>query len=229
MPLFQRRTKENSVELDDDSLVSSVIAGNINDFEQLMRRYNQRNFRLARSYMTEDNDAMDVVQEAYVTAFTKLSQYTGPAKFSAWLGTIVRNEALMRLRRNQNIHFISNDALNEVRPADAQLNSLSQTERVAGSHQLGEIIEQSINRLPENFRVVFMMRGVEQLSVRETAELLGIQPETVKTRYHRARKLLQEQINRRIKTEEIRAFEFAGYRCDQIVRNVRERINELGG
>ena len=229
MSLFQRRTVPNLEERDDDVLVSSVIAGNVKDFEKLMRRYNQRNFRLARAYMAQDSDAMDVVQEAYITAYTKLPQYIGPARFSAWLGSIVRNEALMRLRRNQNVHYMSNDALNEVVAGHAQFGQLSQTERVAGSHQLGELIEQCINRLPENFRVVFMMRGVEQLSVQETAELVGIPPETVKTRYHRARRLLQDQINRQIETEEIRAFEFAGNRCDQIVRNVIKRINELRG
>jgi RNA polymerase sigma-70 factor (ECF subfamily) len=224
MPLLNKEITECPYETDDDSLVASVLAGNLVDFEKIMRRYNQRNFRLARGYLKEDAEAMDVVQEAYISAYNHLDQYQGPAKLSAWLGTIVRNEALMRLRKKQNVHYMNHEELTEVSSVPPNHGTLSPTERSVGSRQLGQLIETCINQLPEDFRVVFMMRGVEQLSIQETSVLTGVQPETVKTRYHRARKIMQALINKQIESEEIRAFEFAGSRCDQIVLKVMLRI-----
>lgn len=225
MSLRQKNNSSCLGKTDDDSLVASVLAGNLVDFETIMRRYNQRNFRLARGYLREDAEAMDVVQEAYISAYNHLHQYQGPKKLSAWLGTIVRNEALMRLRKDQNVHYMSHDELTAISSPPPGYGVLSPTERSVGSHQLGQLIEACINQLPEEFRVVFMMRGVEQLSIKETSDLTGVQPETVKTRYHRARKILQELINKQIESEEIHAFEFDGNRCNQIVKQVLKRIS----
>ena len=208
----------------DDQLVAAVLKGQIDAFEKIMRRYNQRNFRIARAYIREEDEAMDVVQEAYVLAYTQLKQYQRSNRFAGWLGRIVRNEALMRLRKHKKLTYLNNDMLVDVMDETLTHATVTQPENKMANQQLGAIIEECIDSLPEDFKIVFMMRGVEQLSILETAELLGIKPETIKTRFHRARQLLQQQITNRLDVKEYTAFEFAGHRCDAIVANVMKRL-----
>ena len=212
----------------DDELVLQVLSGDLQAFEKIMRRNNQRSFRLARSFLTDDDEAMDVVQQAYVTAYTKLDQYRGPARLSAWLGQIVRNEALTRLRKARKVHYMDNEDVNTLAARDMEALSASSPEKVVANNQLRSLLEKSIDLLPEEFRVVFMMRGVEQLSTQETADLIGLNPATVKTRFHRARKMMQQHMNQQLKIEESHVFEFAGHRCDYIVETVISRIEKLG-
>jgi RNA polymerase sigma-70 factor (ECF subfamily) len=207
--------------LSDAAVVARVVAGDAALYELVMRRHNRLLFRLARGIVRDDDEARDVVQAAYVRAYYHLRQFRGPAGFKSWLARIAVNEALARTRREPSI----------VRSTDAERQILAlpdldaaEPENAAASRDLLRILQGAIDRLPEEFRRVFMLRGVEQLSVLETAELLDIKPATVKTRFHRARRMLQELLHRKLDDVARDAFPLGGSRCDGIVAAVLARI-----
>ena len=203
----------------DADVVARVLAGDTALFELLMRRYNRLLFRLARGIVREDDEARDVVQAAYVRAYYHLDQFRGPAGFKAWLARIAVNEALGRVRRApesvdaEEKHVLGLPDLATIEPENA-----------ASSRDLLRILQAAIDRLPEEFRQVFMLRGVEQLSIAETAELLEIKPATVKTRFHRARRMLQELLHRKLDDIARDTFPLGGQSCDAIVGTVLARI-----
>lgn len=206
-----------STSLSDDAIVELVRAGDTAAYELVMRRYNQRLYRVARSILHDADDAEDAVQEAYVRAYFKLESYALGGLFGAWLTRITVNEALMikRKRGRTEQHDRNVDQLVADRAGPADMND---------NRQLAELIENALDRLPQDFRVVFMLRAVQQLSVQETAACLDIPPATVKSRFHRARHQMQKALNIHIKTAGLHAFEFAGMRCDRIVDTVLERL-----
>lgn len=203
----------------DADVVARVLGGDSALFELLMRRYNRLLFRLARGIVRDDDEARDVVQAAYVRAYYHLAQFRGPAGFKAWLARIAVNEALGRARGSRagvdvdERHVLALPDLVTVEP-----------ERAASGRDLLRILQAAIDRLPEEFRQVFMLRGVEQLSIAETAELLEIKPATVKTRFHRARRMLQELLHRELDDAVRDTFPLGGQRCDAIVGAVLARI-----
>jgi len=203
----------------DADVVARVLAGDTALFELLMRRYNRLLFRLARGIVRDDDEARDVVQAAYVRAYYHLDQFRGPAGFKAWLARIAVNEALGRVRRApesvdaEEKHVLGLPDLATIEPENA-----------ASSRDLLRILQAAIDRLPEEFRQVFMLRGVEQLSIAETAELLEIKPATVKTRFHRARRMLQELLHRKLDDIARDTFPLGGQSCDAIVGTVLARI-----
>ena len=216
--------------LPDMQLIHRVRAGDPVAFELIMRRYNRRLFRLVRSMLRNEAEAEDVVQEAYVRAYTKLGDFIGPHGFSSWLCRIAINEALGRLRQKNRVISLEEyrkadetDAAG--RPDEAMTDSKPNPERLAANGELRRILEEAIDALPDDFRAVFVLRAVEGMSVAETAEVLAIRPETVKTRFFRARRLLQGAIGARIGAVAATAFEFAGERCDRIVANVLKTIH----
>ncbi len=202
----------------DSEIVARVLSGDSALFELLMRRYNRLLFRLARGILRDDDEARDVVQAAYVRAYYHLAQFRGPAGFKAWLARIAVNEALGRARRAPTI---ADGEHHGAAPADL---AETEPENAASSRDLLRILQAAIDRLPEEFRQVFMLRGVEQLSIAETAELLGIKPATVKTRFHRARLMLQELLQRKLDHVVRDTFPLGGQRCDAIVGTVLSRI-----
>jgi RNA polymerase sigma-70 factor (ECF subfamily) len=212
------------------ALLERLRSGDVQALEAVMRRYNQRLFRVARSILRDGDLAEDAVQEAYIAAFYKLDRYSPTGSFAAWLTRIAVNEALM-IKRNRSRH--------DARRDPAEVDEIDTTGRddfpsgdpaaaVAGG-ELIRMIEKAVDRLPEDFRTVFVLRGVERLSVLETAEVLDINPATVKTRYYRARILLQRTLSRAMDHAELHAFEFAGERCDRIVANVVRRVTAAQG
>ncbi|HET7133037.1 MAG TPA: RNA polymerase sigma factor, partial [Gammaproteobacteria bacterium] len=207
--------------LDDTEIVARVVAGDAALFELVMRRYNRMLFRLARSIVREDDEARDVVQAAYVSAYYHLSQFRGPDGFRSWLARITINEAYARTRHAALVvdpeQVLTLPALDAAEPENALIGN-----------DLLIIIQTAIDRLPEEFRSVFMLRGVEQLSIAETACLLELKPATVKTRFHRARRLLQETLNRKLDHAARHAFGFDGARCDAVVTGVLQRIKARG-
>lgn len=200
--------------------VTAVLAGDSARFEPIMRRHNQRLFRLARSVLKNSGEAEDALQDAYLKAFSKLHQFKGPAGFSGWLSRIVMNESLRRRRKYDASSFVATevDALSE--------SQQTQPENEAAQDDVLQMIESAIDRLPMEFRLVFMLRGVEELSVSETAAHLGIKEATVKTRYHRARKLMRSDLAERIESTVLGAFSFDGERCDRIVFGVLNQITQ---
>ena len=207
--------------LTDAEVVARVLAGEAALFELVMRRYNRTLFRLARSIVRDDDEARDVVQAAYVSAYYHLSQFRGPAGFRSWLARIAMNEAYARTRRAAPV--LDPDQVLTLPAWDA-----AEPENAVIGNDLLRIVQAAIDRLPEEFRSVFMLRGVEQLSIAETAALLDLKPATVKTRFHRARRLLQEALNRKLDNAARDTFRFDGARCDQVVAAVLERIEVRG-
>jgi RNA polymerase sigma-70 factor (ECF subfamily) len=215
--------------LADARLIERVRAGDAVAFELIMRRYNQRLFRMARSILRNGSEAEDVVQDSYVRAYEKIGDFIGPAGFSAWLGRIVVNEALGRLRTRGRVVSLD-DAVGrteggaEIRRLDTIRTQQPDPERLAVNSELRRLLETAIDALPDDFRVVFVLRAVEGLSVTETAEYLSIRPETVKTRFHRARRHLQDNLGAQFDTLMPSTFAFAGEHCDRIVAAVLERL-----
>lgn len=216
-------------ELSDEVIVARVLSGERGLFELLMRRNNRRLYRAVRGILggVAEGDIDDVVQEAYVRAFVHLGSFAGRSRFSTWLTRIAVYEALAR-RRHHRTETLTSDPHDT--PEDAMVvptEPVSTPERELASAELRRVIERTIDALPEHYRVVFVLRAVEELSVAETAECLEIPEDTVKTRLHRARGLLQHQLVSQLDTAAHEAFHFDGARCDRIVAAVLSRIVSL--
>lgn len=211
---------------DDLGVVQRVLGGDVQAFEILVRRYNQRLFRLARGIVGDDQEAMDVLQESYVRAFASLDSFNGPAGFPTWLYVIVRNEAFSQLRRRrreapteaETMESIVEDAAD---PDDAAPERALDAERLAG------VLESTIDRLPPPFRVVFVLRAIEGMSVRETAEILELTETTVKTRLFRAKRLLRQRLQRKFLAAGDHVYEFAGSRCDRLSATVMAKVTAI--
>lgn len=204
--------------LSDDVLVERCRQRDEAAVRALTTRYNQRLFRLARGIVRNDADAEDVVQETYVRAFIGLDRFRGEANVGTWLTRIAINEALGRLRRRR--PTVDLDTV-PIPSSDAGTDP----ESVMTQHNLRALLERSIDKLPDPFRVVFMARMVEGLSVEETADLLGLRPETVKTRVHRARARLRASIEQEVGSSATSAFAFDGERCRRTTDAVIKRLS----
>ena len=216
---------------DERSIAGSIAAGDRRAFESLMRRYNRRLYRLARATLRDRTEAEDALQDAYICAYRSMGQFRGDASLATWLSRLVLNECFARLRRNtrrQNvISIVSPNTPIESPPMFA--NDSDSPENALGRAQMRDLLERKVDELPENFRAVFVLRSVEELSVDETAGSLGIPEETVRSRHFRAKTLLRESLARELNLAERDLFEFGGSHCDQVVANVLERLaGEIG-
>jgi len=217
--------------LDDVELVRRVLARDADAFRTIMQRHNRRLYRIARSVLRNNAEAEDVVQEAYVSAFTHLASYRGESSLAAWLSRIAMNEALGRLRHRR--HTVDIATLEETR-TEAKIIQFPLTaptddpERTMAQRQILRLVEETTDDLPEAYRLVFVARVIEGMSVEETADLLGIKPETVKTRLHRARQLVREQLDKKIGPVLMDAFPFAGKRCERMTGAVLDRLGLSG-
>lgn len=208
----------------DLALAQRVVAGDGEAFRAIMKRYNQRLYRLARSITRSDSEAEDIVQEAYVSAFAHLRSFRGDASLATWLSRIVINEALGRGRKAQRgDRHSSYDAEAQIIPFPLNADH-DDPERTMAQRQIMQLVEQATDRLPDEFRTVFVARVIEGLSTEETANLLEILPETVKTRLHRARLLVRKQLDEQIGPILMNAFPFAGQRCDRLTATVMKRL-----
>lgn len=226
IPTLDANSARRSVtELPDETLIARIRAGDTSGYETILRRYNRRLFRVTRSILRDDDDAQDAMQEAYVRAFTHLGDYHTAGNFGAWLTRIAVNEALMKKRSDK--RYASRDAtpLHDEDDAMAQVPAPdTSAEDLAASGELRHLIEVAVDRLPEGFRTVFVLRAIEQLSIEETATCLGIPAATVKTRFHRARGLMQQALTQHIDAAGPGAFDFDGPRCDRMVAAVLARL-----
>src|ERR1700730_10266351 len=184
-----------------------------------MERHNRRLYRIARGILQNDSEAEDVVQEAYVKAFTHLEAFRGDSSLATWLSRITMNEALGRLRRERPATDLE---IFEAQQTEAQIIKFPHTvtsadpERTMAQREILQLVERATDNLPEIFRIVFMTRVIEGMSIEETADLLGLQPETVKTRLHRARRLVREELDKQIGPVLMDAFSFACRRCERM-------------
>ena len=214
----------------DIDLVRRALARDEAAVRAIIKANNRRLYRLARGILRHDHEAEDVVQETYVRAFTRLADFRGESSLSTWLSRIVMNEALGRLRRQRPSVEISSLPPGTLEAQIIQFplaSAADDPEKSMAQREIQHVVEGAIDELPEPFRLVFMTRVVEGMNVEETAEILDLKPETVKTRLHRARAMLRENVEKKIGPVVMEAFPFAGRRCDRLTEAVLKRLGYL--
>ena len=204
-----------SDQLSDDDIVARIVGGDAALFEILMRRHNQRIYRAVRAVLRSDEDVEDVMQQAYLNAYQHLHQFAGGAQFSTWLTRIAVNEALGKRRKRFGEDEVT------INMVDTKARD---PEQQAATAELREVMEHEIAALPDAFRATFMLRDVEGLSTTETASCLGISEDLVKTRLHRARLMLRENLYDRAGVSLGSIFTFGNARCDRVVAEVMKKI-----
>jgi RNA polymerase sigma-70 factor (ECF subfamily) len=211
---------------DDMELVRQAQTRDADAFRAIMRINNQKLYRLARSIIRNDSEAEDIVQETYATAFAHLSSFRGEARLATWLSRIAINEALDRLRRKRRLaSVIAAESTSDAHIIPFPLAaSGDDPERTMAQRQILRLVEQATDALPDVYRTVFVARVIEGLSMEETANLLDIKPQTVKTRLHRARALIRKQLDEQIGPILLDAFPFAGRRCERLTAAVLKRL-----
>jgi RNA polymerase sigma-70 factor (ECF subfamily) len=206
----------------DEVLVDRARARDATAFELLMRRHNQRVYRVVRSLLRDPAEIEDVMQQAYLSAFLHLDQCEGGARWSTWVCRIAINEALARIR--QRGRFVSMDAASEDQMADAWTVENRDPERAAAGREFGQAVEEAIDGLPDLYRTVLIMREIEGMTTAETAAVLDVDEDVVKTRLHRARTLLRATIESRAGEEMKNAYSFGAERCDRVVAGALARL-----
>lgn len=220
-------------EPDDAQLVEGARARDETAIRLLIQRYNRRLYRVARSMVGNDADAEDVLQEAYVRAFSAFDGFRGESRISTWLTRIVVNEALQFLRRRKSL-WNASDALRDLReqgdviPFPAQ-TSLPDPETTMAQNEICALVERAIDALPQEFRTVLVARTIEGMSIEETADALELKPETVKTRLHRARQMLKSALDLHLEAQFSSVFPFDGARCNRMADAVVARLAQPGG
>jgi RNA polymerase sigma-70 factor, ECF subfamily len=209
--------------LDDEDIAARVLEGQTALFEVLMRRHNERIYRAARAILRDEDEAEDVMQQAYVNAYANLRQFDRRAKFSTWLTRIAVNEALARARRRGRYEALDENAL-PAQETPMKMQRPADPERQAFTKELGSLLEAAVDTLPDGHREVFVLRDIEGLSTTETAECLGVSDDVVKTRLSRARAALRRDLFERAGLAASNAFTFQRPRCDRVVAAVLARI-----
>jgi RNA polymerase sigma-70 factor, ECF subfamily len=220
MPAAELSVMARSGTLSDEQVVSRILDGETPLFEVLMRRHNERVYRAARAILRDEREAEDVMQEAYVNAYTHLAQFDGRARFSTWLTKIAVHEALARVRRQRRYEPLDEAPLEKV----MSTTSVSNPERQTFGSELGQLIESAVDNLADGYREVFMLRQVQGMSTAETAQALGVSEDVVKTRFSRARHALQRDLLDRTGAAAATAFTFGQERCDRVVEAVLARV-----
>jgi RNA polymerase sigma-70 factor, ECF subfamily len=209
--------------LSDEEIVYRVRAGETALYEVIMRRYNQRLYRIARAILHNDSEAEDVMQDAYVRAYEHLDQFAARAPFATWLTRIAVHEALARLRGRNRIQSL--DDTEDNGDQSMQIPSKSpDPEQSASGAQLRGLLEEAVLDLPEHYRIVIMLRDIEELSTAETADALDLTEHNVKIRLHRGHGMIRSWLFERIGAGAKEAFPFMGVRCNRVVEGVFNRL-----
>lgn len=214
-------TEKQESTASDRDVITRIRAGDTEAFEIIIRRYNQRLYRIARSIVRDDHEAMDVIQDTYIKAYDQLHTFRGPDSFVHWLSRITTNEALMRIRKCSRIKYILDDPM--YTSPEIESHKQQPLNEVAGQ-QLHKLLEEAIDTLPVDSRSVFVMRAIQQLSTRETALSLDLTEPVVKTRLHRAKRMIRKIFEAHLERAGLNVHEFAGERCDFVVQSVLNRL-----
>jgi RNA polymerase sigma-70 factor (ECF subfamily) len=229
--MLSAQTEANVSRDAETALLERILAGDHAAFAELMRRYNRRLYRVARSVLRDDTEAEDALQDAYLQAYRGLPGFRSQSSLATWLTRIVVNAALAHRRkawRLAEVIELSGDPTMDEKPSPTHAPQESDhPERAALRAQTRRLVEAKIDGLPESFRTVFMLRALEELSVEETSEALGIPEATVRSRYFRARSMLREALASEIDMAFEETFAFDGERCNRIVKNVLDRLHSL--
>ena len=207
----------------DEEVVKRILGGDTALYEIIMRRYNQRLYRVARAILHSDVEAEDVMQDAYVRAYQHLDQYSGRASFGAWLTRIAVNEALARLRSRGRVQELE-AMINGNDDAPVLMSNMKSPEQQVSSREMNQLLEEAILALPGTYRTIIMMRDVEEMTTADTAAALELTEENVKVRLHRARAMLRKELFTRAGSARNQAFPFMGSRCDHMVKMVFQRL-----
>jgi RNA polymerase sigma-70 factor, ECF subfamily len=221
--------QENLSEADDERLVDLVRQGDESAVRVLVQRYNRRLYRVARAVLRNDAEAEDVVQEAQMNAFASLDRFRGESSFSTWITRIALNAALGRARRSRKT--VGLEAIEQNSEAGRVIifpsaQSIPNPEQAMARLQVRELLEHAVEDLPEPFRIVLILRDIEDMSIDETALHLGIKQATVKTRLHRARNLMREILAQKMAATLPDLFPFAGPRCERVADQVVEMLRQ---
>ncbi|HVO72481.1 MAG TPA: RNA polymerase sigma factor [Ignavibacteriaceae bacterium] len=200
----------------DEEIVAEVKSGNIDSFSEIVKRYNQKLYRIAISYGVYDDDAEEVLQSAYISAYEKINQFRGEAKFFTWLIRILINECLMLKRKKQksiNIPYdlVTNSAGDHLNPEQSYMEK-----------EQKEILEKAIQQLPGKYKMVYMLKEIEGMSIEEISEALTISKINVKVRLHRAKAMLKNLIKEAADISAL--FTFGNERCDKVTNSVMNYI-----
>jgi RNA polymerase sigma-70 factor, ECF subfamily len=224
----QAATAGSSTAIQERSLASLIATGDVAAFERLMRQYNRRLYRLARATLRDRTEAQDALQDAYLSAYRSIGGFRGDASLGTWLSRLVLNQCFARMRRDARrgnvLPMVS--ASHHVESIHMIVDQSDSPDNALGRAQIRDLLERKVDELPESYRVVFVLRSVEELSVEETAEALGIPEETVRSRHFRAKNLLRESLARELDLAEPDLFEFGGDHCDQVVATMVARISQ---
>lgn len=207
--------------------MARVRSGDTAFYEVLMRRYNQRLFRIARAILRDADEAEDVVQDTYVKAYASLDQFAGRARFSTWLAKITAYEFAARLRKRKRFQETPPSSDRENQSMGSVESSDPNPEQQALRHEALSFLEQAVDALPAMYRRVFVLREVENMSTDETADCLNLTEETVKIRLLRARHMLRNELYTRVGATGSQAFQFMGTRCDRVVHRVFDLLSKL--
>lgn len=197
-----------------------MLAGETELYELLMRRHNQRLYRVARAILRDDAEAEDVMQDAYVRAYRSLASFEGRAKFSTCLMRIAVHEALARARRRSRFQSLDASDSSHGDLMNSATSSDPSPEQESYSRELSGVIERAVLLLPDDYRLEFMLRDIEGMSTEETGQSLGLTPENVKVRPHRAHAKLRKHLYAAVGASTARCFQFHAVRCDRVVNGV---------
>ena len=223
MPTVGTLEKTSAESWTDLEVIDRVKAGDTALYEIIMRRYNQRLYRVTRAILRDDPEAEDVMQDAYVRAYQHLDQFAGSALFSTWLTRIAVHEALRRLRlRNRNEQL--EDSQYDEEGSMSIVETSPDPEQRASIAELGQLLEEAVLGLPDQYRTVVMLRDVEEMSTAETATALELTEQNVKIRLHRGRMMMRGWLYERVGVNRKNTFPFMGTRCDRVVVGVFTRI-----
>ncbi|MDP4263245.1 MAG: RNA polymerase sigma factor [Bacteroidota bacterium] len=210
--------------LPDNEIIHRVIGGEKDLYALIVRRYNQRLYRVAMSIVNDDAEAEDIMQVAYIKAFENLAKFAFRSVFSTWLTRILINESLLRLKKRKHSLHVNGDIMDNEVYRQHKTESPTPLTRML-NQELKIILEEAIRNLPEKYRTVFVMREMENMNLAETKECLGISEVNVKVRLNRAKALLRDSLKEFYKNEDI--FRFHLSRCDRVTNYVMERIKNL--
>lgn len=227
------RAAAPGAQVDDATLVQRVLAGEGTSFELLMRRYNQRLYRVARSMLRDAAEAEDALQDAWLSAFQAMGNFRGEASLATWLSRVVVNQCLARMRRQKRrdniVPMVAMGGPDDEEYAAMPTDEAETPDKALVRAEMRAVLERKLDELPEAFRTVFVLRCVEELSVEETARCLDIPEATVRSRHFRARSMLRESLAQDVDIAERDVFSFDGERCDRIVAGVLARLGVQPG
>lgn len=219
-----------TADVSDEEIIKKIKTMGFIAYGSIVRRYNQRMFRVARSIITDDATAMDIVQEAHIKAYTKIDSFQGKSSFAAWIAGITRNEALMHLRKHKKEVTMGEDEQSKVGSLTPNISDeiiQNQPDSVLANSHMQTLINKNLDKLSEKFRSVFVLRAVEQFSTKETAKILNINEITVKTRYFRSKRFLRNEIQNHLGSSELNVYEFGNKNCDLVLIKVLKAISSL--